>query len=203
MARSSKSAESQAAAEALDEFDWWRRIWGELNGRAIFDLIDPERLIRVTPGVLDVDATSLYNTVHNRESSDVGMRDKRAALEKLRIRELLKRNDMRWVNWTRGSSRASSAPVRSFALCTTTATAPHGGARTTWALLRISPSPLLARLPAFHRPRPRRIHRFWPMRFVMGSSASECHRSASAGGRRVPEIEPRRTRGIQKKSERA
>lgn len=38
VARSTESAKSQAAAEALDELYWCRLAWGKLGGRAVLDL---------------------------------------------------------------------------------------------------------------------------------------------------------------------
>lgn len=75
-------------------------VWGELQGPANVDLKHPEKLIRLTPGVVAVEPTPPNDAAHNRESSSLGRRDKRAAIDMLCIRELLKRNgnDMRWAN---------------------------------------------------------------------------------------------------------
>lgn len=99
VARSSEAAESQALAECQDEMDWCRLVWAELQGYPL-DLKRPGEAIAKVPGALVTDATTLHDAVNARESAGLGVRDKRAAIEALRIRELLTENQtlLRWVN---------------------------------------------------------------------------------------------------------
>jgi hypothetical protein len=79
--------------------DWCRLVWSEVNGYEV-NLSDPGAAVRTVEGALVTDATVLYDAVNARESAGLGVRDKRAAIEALRIRELLTENGthLRWVN---------------------------------------------------------------------------------------------------------
>lgn len=86
-------------AECQDELDWCRLAWSEMCGHPL-DLNKPGESVSRVPGALVTDATDLYDAVNARESAGLGVRDKRAAIEALRIRENLTENntEMRWVN---------------------------------------------------------------------------------------------------------
>jgi hypothetical protein len=97
--RSSTAAETQSAAEALDELDWCRLLWHEMNGGWI-EFKHPEKSIRQVTGVLVTDSTCLFDALHAKETACLGYKDKREGIEALRIKELTEANGTlaKWVN---------------------------------------------------------------------------------------------------------
>ena len=86
------------------------------------DLNKPGESVRRINGALVTDATALYDAANARESAGLGVRDKRAAIEALPIRENFSENstEMRWANSAAmlgdGTTKAKAAwmPVRFF-----------------------------------------------------------------------------------------
>ena len=100
-ARSSLSAEAQALAEAEQEMMFVRLAWAELCGIEI-DMKSPYDSIKRIPGVLVVDAKSVYDILKKRtlNSAALGLRDKHVSLEILCLLEAVERlkTETRWVH---------------------------------------------------------------------------------------------------------
>ena len=101
VARSSLSAETQAASEAEEEMMMIRAQWRELLGYTI-NLQDPAQDIKKVAAALVTDAKSLYDVLRKDDlnSAAGGLREKYSALELLSLSERLRRGEttIRWVN---------------------------------------------------------------------------------------------------------
>ena len=99
VARSSGSAETQAATQAQEEMEFTRLLWREVQTGGYDDKnIDDE--IGKVPGCLIIDAKGVYDAIHRNESAALSMQDKRSAVEGLALRESLGRTktQLRWCH---------------------------------------------------------------------------------------------------------
>ena len=97
--RSSLAAEIQGIAEGQDELDYVRLVWKELSeGQVNLETYQEE--IKQIPGGLVSDCRSFYDAINAKESSNLGMKDKRSAIETLSIRQncQMTSTPVFWVN---------------------------------------------------------------------------------------------------------
>ena len=97
VARSSLSAETQAAAGAMDMLEFVKVFWNLVEEPETHVMADKLRVQRSS--ALVVDAKSLYDSVR-KETPIQGATDKRAAIEQLVLKEQLKETNstLRWVS---------------------------------------------------------------------------------------------------------
>jgi hypothetical protein len=97
--RSSLAAEIQAIADGQDEQDYCRLVWLEIETGRV-DLSNYVSEIRKVPGALVCDCKSFYDAINARESSGLGMKDKRSAIETLAIRNSCRETEtpVLWVH---------------------------------------------------------------------------------------------------------
>ena len=87
VARSSSAAEVQAAGIAQEEMEYVRLVWFEvLNGQ--FPLSSWMDCCATIPGALIMDCKGVFDALRS-ESSGLGMKDKRSALEALALRRAM------------------------------------------------------------------------------------------------------------------
>ena len=89
VARSSAAAEVQAANNGQEDLEHTRLAHYEMS-RGPIDLKNPKELMRKFNGALIIDAKDLWDSCVNRESSALGILEKRAAIEALALRQLLR-----------------------------------------------------------------------------------------------------------------
>ena len=99
VARSSLSAEIQAAADNEDDLWMMRLMWAELNG-VICEKEFTEEAVKQTGGYLICDAKGMFDAVHNSETTALGLKEKRSGIELLGLRENMELNGvvLKWVN---------------------------------------------------------------------------------------------------------
>ena len=99
VARSSGSAETQAATQAQEEMEFIRLLWLEIeHGGYDAKCVDSE-ISKVT-GALVIDAKGVYDAIRRSESAALSMQDKRSAVEGLALRESIARTrtELRWCH---------------------------------------------------------------------------------------------------------
>ena len=82
VARSSGSAETQAATEAQEESEFIRLLWLEIVQGGYDDTIIDQEISKVG-GCLIIDAKGVFDAIHRSESAALSMQDKRSAVEVL------------------------------------------------------------------------------------------------------------------------
>ena len=97
--RSSLAAEIQGMSSCQDELDYCRLLWHEVMVGPI-NLENPAEAIAAVDGGLVSDCRSFYDAVNKKESSGLGLKDKRAAIEGLSIRQhcVLTKTPVYWCN---------------------------------------------------------------------------------------------------------
>jgi hypothetical protein len=98
VARSSLAAEVQALSVTEDELHLVRAAWAEFNGKQI-NLNDPDKVIKEVPGIVVIDAKSIYDTL-NSQTQPMQLAEKRTAIELLAYLQNTQRNGTttRWVH---------------------------------------------------------------------------------------------------------
>ena len=86
VARSSLAAEVQAASDTQEELEYVRLSLYDFILDEVNDLRMANECISTIPGILILDCKSLYDSVNRSESSALGMKDKRTAIEALALR---------------------------------------------------------------------------------------------------------------------
>ena len=99
VARSNAAAEVQAANNGQEDLEYTRLAYYEMS-RAPFDLKNAWELIRHIKGTLAIGAKDMWDSCVKRESSALGMLDKRAALEALALHQALRWSgtELRWIH---------------------------------------------------------------------------------------------------------
>ena len=99
VARSSGSAETQAAIQAQEETEFIRLLWLETVQEGCDDTIINQEISNVG-GCLINDAKGVFDAIHRSESAALSMQDKRSAVEGLALREAIGRSRtlLRWCH---------------------------------------------------------------------------------------------------------
>ena len=100
VARSSASAEVQGMSEALEELEYVRFAWGELNHGLPNSGSDYCKLINLTRACTISDCKVLYDSLNGNSSAGCGMAEKRSAIEVLALRQRITQSqtEVRWVH---------------------------------------------------------------------------------------------------------
>jgi hypothetical protein len=98
VAKSSLAAEVQAMSIAEDELHLVRGAWAEFNG-LVLNLDAPDETIRTVPGVVVIDAKSIYDTLTS-QNQPLQLQEKRTAIELLAYLRNTEENgtQTRWVH---------------------------------------------------------------------------------------------------------
>ena len=98
VAKSSLAAEVQAMSNAEDELHLVRAAWAEFNGM-VLNLDAPDETIRSVPGVVVIDAKSIYDTLTS-QNQPLQLQEKRTAIELLAHLRNTEENgtQTRWVH---------------------------------------------------------------------------------------------------------
>ena len=91
--RSSSGAEVQAASEAREEAEYTRLVFAELIYGKLAAIKDWADLVKEVRSCLVMDCRGVFNALSKSESSGLGMRDKRAGLEALALRQAVYGNN--------------------------------------------------------------------------------------------------------------
>ena len=99
LARSSNSAELQAAADTEGELSYFRLCLRELFGETI-PLQRWQKAAAQVPGALVLDSRGVYDALARSESACLGLKDKRSGLEALLLKRSLEetRCGLRWTH---------------------------------------------------------------------------------------------------------
>ena len=99
VARSSAAAEVQAANNGQEDLEYTRLAYFEIS-RGPINLDDPWTNVREIRGALVIDAKDVWDSCVKRESSALGMMDKRAAIEALALRQAIRwsNTELRWIH---------------------------------------------------------------------------------------------------------
>ena len=82
VAKSSRSAEIQQACNTDDEFFAARLLWSEINGYQVARH-NATDAVKATRGIIVLDATGVYNALHNSSSTALGLTEERSGIELL------------------------------------------------------------------------------------------------------------------------
>ena len=88
VARSSSSAETQAAAQAQEETEILRLLWLKIVQGGHDDTIINQEIFKIG-GCLIIDAKGVFDAIHRSESAALFVQDKRSAVEGLALREAI------------------------------------------------------------------------------------------------------------------
>ena len=100
VARSSLACEVQAGSTALEEMEFFQLVWHELS-HGPFALSDRAQVLQRGPAAAIVtDCKSFFDAITGSESSALGLKDKRSAVECLAIRQAIQAScaKVRWVH---------------------------------------------------------------------------------------------------------
>ena len=99
VARSSGSAETQAATQAQEETEFARLFWLEMVQGGYDDTTIDQEISKVG-GCLIIDAKGVFDAIHRSESAVLSMQDKRSAVEGLALRDAIGRTRtlLRWCH---------------------------------------------------------------------------------------------------------
>ena len=99
VARSSGSAETQAATQAQEETEFIRLLWLEIVQGGYDDTIIDQEISKVE-GCLIIDAKGVFDAFHRSESAALSMQDKRSVVEGLALGEAIGRTRtlLRWCH---------------------------------------------------------------------------------------------------------
>ena len=104
--RSSLSCEVQALIEAEDETHLVRVAWAEFNGN-FFDPKDHNMAASSVPGILCIDAKSIYDAIIHR-NQPISLSEKRTALELLAYLKNTEANQLK-THWVHGAANLSDS----------------------------------------------------------------------------------------------
>ena len=80
------AADIQGIADGLDELDFCRLAWREIESGGL-DLRNYPAFVRQVPATLVSDCRSFYDAINAYESSNLGVKDKRSSIEALAIKQ--------------------------------------------------------------------------------------------------------------------
>jgi hypothetical protein len=100
VAISSSSAEVQAASEAQEEGEYSRLVLSELMYGKLEEIKDWASRVAQVPGCLIMDCRGVFDALSKSESAGLGMKDKRAGLEALGLRQSMDKTKttFRWCH---------------------------------------------------------------------------------------------------------